>query len=76
MSIISSRKSLNSSILKSTTPYREETIRKSKQLRFQVEINSSVRQILKDVEEGNNKGYLDLIYNVSQSQLTVKSKIN
>lgn len=77
MSIISSRNSLGSSILKSSTPARENalnSIRKSKQLRFQVENLGSVRHILKDIEENeNSKGYEDLIYRLSHEEVDVSS---
>ena len=72
MSIISSRKSIGSSILKSSTASRENSIRKSKQLRFYVENLGSVKHILKDVEENeNSKGYQDLIYKLSHEEITV-----
>lgn len=72
MSIISSRKSIGSSILKSSTASRENSIRKSKKLRFYVENLGSVKHILKDVEENeNSKGYQDLIYKLSHEEITV-----
>lgn len=76
MSIISSRNSVGSSILRTSTPGRENalsSIRKSKQLRFQVENLGSVRHILKDVEENaNSKAYQDLIYKISNEELDVR----
>ncbi|XP_070495469.1 RNA polymerase I-specific transcription initiation factor RRN3 [Chironomus tepperi] len=69
MSIISSRKSISTSILKTATSFREDTIRKSKQLRFQVENLSSVKEILLEAENGNMKEYMDLIYKLSQENI-------
>lgn len=75
MSIISSRKSIGTSILKTTTPNRENalsSIKKTKQLRFQIENLGSVKRILKDVEENeNSNGYQDLIYKLAHDELTV-----
>lgn len=75
MSIISSRKSVGTSILKTSTPGRENSlssIRKSKQLRFQVENLGSVKQVLKNLEENeNSKDYQDLIYKLSHDELDV-----
>jgi hypothetical protein len=75
MSIISSRNSVGTSILKTSTPGRENSlssIRKSKQLRFQVENLGNVRHIFKDLEENeNSKGYQDLIYKLSHDELDV-----
>lgn len=75
MSIISSRKSIGTSILKTATSFREDTIRKSKQLRFQVENLSSVKDILQEAENGNMKEYMDLIYKLSQESILVR-KVN
>lgn len=72
MSIISSRKSISTSILKTATSFREDTIRKSKQLRFQVENLSSVKEILIEAENGNMKEYMDLIYKLSQDHILVR----
>lgn len=66
MSIISSRKSISTSILKSSTSFREDSMKKSKQLRFQVENISSVKEILIETENGSTKEYMDLIYKLSQ----------
>lgn len=73
MSIISSRKSISTSILKTATPFREDTIRKSKQLRFQVDNLSSVKEILLAAENGNMKEYMDLIYKLSQENILVRN---
>lgn len=75
MSIISSRKSMGSSILKTSTPNRESSlnsIRKSKQLRFQIENLGTVKDVLKDVENNeNSKAYQDLVYKLSHEDLSV-----
>lgn len=72
MSVISSRKSLNSSILKSQAS-RTESIKKTKILRFDVSL-SSVKQILKELEDNPNaKSYQNLIYKLSEADLKVTS---
>lgn len=70
MSVISSRKSLNSSILKSTAS-RNDSIKKTKTLRFEVNI-SSVKEILRDlVDNPNIKSYQNLIYKLTEPELKV-----
>lgn len=70
MSIISSRKSLNSSILKSTNS-RADSLRKSKVLRFELE-ETSVKEILKDLQTNPDvKSYQNLIYKLTDSRLEV-----
>lgn len=75
MSIASRRDSSSTSILKSSTSGRENslsTIRKQKQIRFQIENLENVRQILVDLEDNlNSKSYQDLIYKLSQEELDV-----
>lgn len=72
MSVISSRKSLNSSILKSATS-RADSIKKTKILRFDVEI-LSVKNILKDLEDNPNvNSYQNLIYKLAEPELKVFS---
>lgn len=69
MSVISSRKSLNSSILKSTE-IRNESLKKAK-VRFAVNL-SSVKSILKDVEtNGNAKSYQNLVYKLTEPDIKV-----
>jgi hypothetical protein len=71
MSVISGRKSIATSILKSTSSLREDSMRKSKQLRFQIEIKSTVKTIINNVDEENRKEFMDLIYNVAQQDIEV-----
>lgn len=69
MSVISSRKSLNSSILKSTAS-RNESLKKTK-VRFSVNL-SSVKSILEDVEENvTAKSYQNLVYKLTEAELKV-----
>lgn len=71
MSVISSRKSLNSSILKSAGS-RNESLKKTKILRFEVNI-SSIRDILKELDDNPNaKNYQNLIYKLSEADMKVK----
>ncbi|KAG5684007.1 hypothetical protein PVAND_013260 [Polypedilum vanderplanki] len=70
MSVISDRKSIGTSILKSNSSLREEAMRKSKQIRFADEKLSSVKEILNNAAEGNNKEYMDLIYRISIPNIT------
>lgn len=68
--MISSRKSLNSSILKSTIS-RSDSIKKTKLLRFEVNL-TDVKSILKEIAENPNaKSYQDLIYRLTQEDLKV-----
>ncbi|CRL04694.1 CLUMA_CG017758, isoform A [Clunio marinus] len=69
MSIISSRKSLNSSILKSSVN-RNDSIKKAKILRFEVQTLSSVKEILTDLDDNPNlKCYQNLIYKLSDKDI-------
>lgn len=71
MSVISSRKSLNSSILKSAS--RNDSIKKTKILRFEVNL-SSVKEILKDLESNPNvKSYQNLVYKLTEPELKVRN---
>lgn len=72
MSVISSRKSLNSSILKSTVS-RSDSIKKTKILRFSEEKLNSVKDILKELDDSPNaKSYQNLIYKLSDPEIKVK----
>lgn len=73
MSILSCKKSISTSILKTATSCREESIKKSKQLRFQVETLSNVKEVLQLAENGNTKEYMDLIYKLSHDVVLVSS---
>ena len=74
MSVITSRKSLNSSILK-TSASRSDSIRKTKVLRFDVDIKS-VKDILKELDDNpTSQGYQNLIFKISESGLEVSSVI-
>lgn len=73
MSVISSRKSLNSSILKSAS--RLDSIKKTKTIRFEVNIGD-VKQILKELEDNpNTKSYQNLIYKLTEVDIKVKSSL-
>lgn len=75
MSVISSRKSLNSSILKTSTS-RNDSIRRAKSLRFEVADLGSVNDILKDlVDNPNIKSYQNLIYKLTEPELKVNIEI-
>lgn len=70
MSVITSRKSLSSSILKSTTS-RNDSIKKTKFLRFEVNLND-VKSILKETaDNANPKSYQDIIYRLTEPDLKV-----
>ena len=71
MSVISSRKSINSSILKSAS--RNELIKKTKILRFEVKLEAvKVREVLKEIEiNANAKSYHNLIYKLCDPELKV-----
>jgi hypothetical protein len=72
MSIISSRKSIGSSILKSSTPNRDDSIKKIKQLRFEIQEVSSVKEILQQLDDGlSTKAYEELNYRIAHG-LSVK----
>jgi hypothetical protein len=71
MSVISDRKSIGTSILKSNSSFREDSMRKSKQIRFLVENLSSVKEILNSAADGNSKEYMDLVYKLSLENVPV-----
>lgn len=75
MSVISSRKSLNTSILKSSTS-RQDSIKKAKVLRFEVNLQV-VKNILKELEDNPSaKSYQNLIYKLSEADVKVIIKIS
>lgn len=75
MSVISSRKSLNSSILKSATS-RHDSLKKTKILRFEVNLQV-VKNILKELEDNPSaKSYQNLIYKLSEADIKVKSSFS
>lgn len=74
MSVISSRKSLNSSSILKSTESRNESLKKTK-VRFSVSL-SSVKTILKDVEEDvTAKSYQNLVYRLTDSELKVTNLV-
>lgn len=78
MSVISSRKSLNSSILKSTSS-RLDSLKKTKTIRFAVDLADvkHIKVILKDLEDNpNTKSYQNLIYKLAEADLKVKSSFS
>ena len=71
MSVISSRKSLNSSILKSGSN-RSESLKKTKLLRFEVSLLDNVKTVLKELEDNPAaKGYQNLVYKLSEPDIRV-----
>jgi hypothetical protein len=67
---ISTKKSLNTSILKSSIS-RTESLQKSKVLRFALD-TSSVKEILRELETNPDvKSYQNLIYKLTDSRLEV-----
>lgn len=70
MSVTRTRKSLNSSILKSGAS-RSDSIKKTKLLRFEVNLEN-VENVLKDVEANPAaKSYQNLIYKLSEADIRV-----
>lgn len=70
MSVTRTRKSLNSSILKSGAS-RSDSIKKTKLLRFEVNLEN-VENVLKDVEANPGaKSYQNLIYKLSEADIRV-----
>lgn len=70
MSVISSRKSLNSSILKSGAS-RSDSLKKTKLLRFEVTLET-VKNVLKELEENPSaKSYQNLVYKLSEADVRV-----
>lgn len=74
MSVISSRKSLNSSILKSGAS-RTDSIKKTKLLRFEVNLEN-VKNVLKELEENPSaKSYTNLLYKLTEADIKVRCRI-
>lgn len=71
MSVISSRKSLSSSILKSTAS-RNDSLKKTKFLRFEVNLASVKNSLIEVADNPNAKSYQDLIYRLTEVNLNVR----